>query len=79
MSYNLAGRILMTHDPTAAVLVTTRRIREGKRLGALEICVRHLGCPAAAKMTCQYGGPFSSQLAVFEVSTDIRSGLRTNL
>ena len=79
MSYNLAGPVLVTHDPTAAVLVTTRRIREGKRFGALEIRVRHLGCPAAAKMTSQLGAPFSSQLAVFEVSTDIRSGLRANL
>ena len=79
MSYNLAGPVLVTHDPTAAVLVTTRRIREGKRLGALEIRVRHLGCPAAAKMTSQFGPPFSSKFAVFEVSADIRSGLRANL
>ena len=79
MSYDLAGPVLVTHDVTAAVLVTTRRIREGNRFGALEIRVRHLGCPAAAKMTSQLGAPFSSQLAVFEVSTDIRSGLRANL
>ena len=79
MSYNLAGPVLMTHDPTAAVLVTTRRIREGKCFGALEIRVRNLGCPAAAKMTSQLGASFSSKLAVMEVSADIRSGLRANL
>ena len=55
MSYNLAGPVLVTHDPTAAVLVTTRRIREGKRFGALEIRVRHVGCPVAAQITCQHG------------------------
>ena len=79
MPLDPTGRYLLTHDPTAAVLVTTRRIREGKRLGALEIRVRHLGCPAAAKMTSQLGAPFSSKLAVMEVSADIRSGLRANL
>ena len=49
---------LVTDDSTAAVLSATRRIREGRRFGALEIRVRHLGCPTAAKITCQHGDSF---------------------
>ena len=46
---DLTGRILLTHDPTAAVLLTTRRIREGKRFGALEIRARNFGAQLRRK------------------------------
>ena len=49
---------LLRGDSIAALLSATRRIREGRRFGALEIRVRHLGCPTAAKITCQHGDSF---------------------
>ena len=54
--------LYLTDDSTAAVLLTTRRIREGKHLSAPEISVRHFGCPAAEKMACYGDGdPFGPQ------------------
>ena len=49
ISYNLAGPVLVTHDPTTAVLVTTRRAREGKCLGALEFGARIFGAQLRRK------------------------------
>ena len=50
---DLAGRFLVTDDSTAAVLLTTRRIREGKRFGALEIRARNFGAQLRRKQHVQ--------------------------
>ena len=49
MPCDFTGRILVTDESTAAVLLTTRRIREGKRFGALEIRARNFGAQLRRK------------------------------
>ena len=70
------GRILVTDDPTGAVLLTTRPTREGKCMRALEVRVRDLGIAHRREKWCLQIRFISSRLEVFEVSCGLRSGLR---